>query len=52
MKLDEFLKEVDGRESDIINYSGKEALEAVKRNGYALKYVDKSIFGEWKKIKI
>jgi len=39
MKLSEFLKEVDGTEEDIINYSGEEALEAVRENGYALQYV-------------
>lgn len=45
MNLQEFLNEVGGKESDIIVYaSEKEALEAVKRNGDALRYVNKKIF--------
>jgi hypothetical protein len=39
MNLQEFLKEVDGVESNIINYKGDEALAAVKQDGYALKFV-------------
>ena len=39
MKLKEFLKKVGGEEDSIIEYKGKEALEAVKRNGDALRYV-------------
>jgi hypothetical protein len=38
MKLSDFLKEVNRSEEDIINYSGEEALEAVKKNGSSLKY--------------
>ena len=40
MKLEQFLKEVNGKESDIINYEGEGALEAVKQNGYTLQYVN------------
>jgi hypothetical protein len=39
MKLRDFLKEVGVHESEIFNLKGKEALEAVKEDGYALKYV-------------
>ena len=40
MNLQEFLKEVGGRESDIVVYASKQqAIEAVKRNGDALSYV-------------
>ena len=39
MKLEEFLEKVNGREQDIINYSEKEAFEAVRQDGYALQYV-------------
>lgn len=44
MNLQEFLNEVGGSESSIICYTKKEELEAVKRNGYALQYVDKRVF--------
>lgn len=39
MNLDEFLKKVNGKVSDIIEYTGAEALDAVKREGWALLYV-------------
>ena len=40
MNLQEFLKEVGGKESQIISYTSvEESLEAVKRNGDALQYV-------------
>ena len=39
MKLEKFLETLGKKESDIIEYKGKEALEAVKQNGYALQYV-------------
>ena len=39
MTLNEFLKEVNGKESDIINLSVDKALKAVKQDGYALQYV-------------
>jgi hypothetical protein len=39
MKLSEFLEIVDAQENDIVVLKGKEALEAVKRSGYALRYV-------------
>lgn len=66
MTLQEFLKEINEKESDIIEYKGNEALikvrqdgcaliyvkdqneeiclEAVKQDGYALRYVNKKIF--------
>ena len=44
MNLQEFLTEIGGKESNIICYSQSEALEAVKQNGYALWYVNKSVF--------
>ena len=40
MKLNEFLKQVNGKESDIINYDGEVALRNVKKYGDALKYVN------------
>jgi len=40
MTLNEFLKKVNGKERDIIEYKGEEALEAVKQNDYALQYVN------------
>ena len=43
-KLSEFLEKVGGKESDIIEYKGSKALAAVKQDGFALRYVDKSIF--------
>ena len=39
MNLQEFLRAVDGKESDIISYAGAKALAAVKQNGYDLRYV-------------
>jgi len=39
MTLQEFLRKVGGKESDIVEYKGNEALEAVKQSGDALKYV-------------
>ena len=39
MTLKEFLKKVNGEESGIIDYDGKEALEAVKQDGDLLQYV-------------
>ena len=39
MKLSVFLKKANAKVEQIITYKGKEALEAVKRNGYALSYV-------------
>ena len=40
MNLQEFLKEVGGRESDIVVYASKQqAIEAVKQDGYVLSYV-------------
>jgi len=45
MNLEEFLFEVDGKETDIISYTSEmKALQPVKRNGYALRYVDKKVF--------
>ena len=44
MNLKQFLEVVGGDESDIIEYSGKKATEAVKKNAYALQYVNKRIF--------
>ena len=40
MTLQEFLRKVGGKESDIVEYKGNEALEAVKQSGDALKYVN------------
>ena len=39
MKLFEFLKKVDGKESDIRGLSGEEALKEVERDGLALQFV-------------
>ena len=39
MKIGDFLNAVCGKESDIVVLIGREALEAVKQNGYALRYV-------------
>ena len=39
MKLKDFLKLFNARESTIIEYRGVEAKAAVERNGYALRYV-------------
>ncbi len=39
MTLEEFLKEVNGSETSIIEYKGEEALEVVKINGHMLKYI-------------
>jgi len=44
MKLSEFLNKFGADETSIINYAGIQAIEAVKRNGYALRYVDVRIF--------
>jgi len=38
--LKEFLKEVNWKEEDIISYEWEEALEKVKENWYALKFVN------------
>lgn len=46
MKWNKFLNEVGGKEERVFCYKGKDALEAVKQNGDALQYVDKSVFGE------
>jgi len=39
MKLQEFLKKINGKKVEIVNYLGDEALAAINQNGYALKYV-------------
>ena len=39
MTLTEFLKEVDGKESDIISNTKAKSLEEVKQDGHALQYV-------------
>ena len=39
MNLKEFLEKIGGKESDIINYSGVKALEAVKQDWGALQFV-------------
>ena len=39
MKLSEFLKRFNLKESLIITYSGADAMKAVERDGYALQYV-------------
>ena len=39
MKLTDFLEKVGGKEDEIIEYTGKKALEAVKQTGYSLQYV-------------
>jgi hypothetical protein len=39
VNLEEFLEIVGGKESDIIEYQGDEALKAVENNGYALRYI-------------
>ena len=39
MKLSEFLNRLNAKEEDITTYSGADALKAVERNGYALRYV-------------
>ena len=39
MTLNQFLNKVNKKEEEIVSYFGKEALEAVKRNGLALQYV-------------
>ena len=44
MTLQQFLKAVGGKEESMIEFKGEEALEAVKRNGDALQYVNKNIF--------
>jgi len=41
MTLNEFLKEVNAQESDIISYTEEEAIRKVKENGYLLQYVRK-----------
>ena len=38
MTLNEFLKEVNAQESDIISYT-EEAIRKVKQNGYTLRHV-------------
>ena len=38
MNLKEFLEKIGGKESDIINYSGVKALEAVKQDWYTLNF--------------
>ena len=44
MNLQEFLKKVNWKETDIINYSWDEVLEAVKQDWDALRFVNKNIF--------
>ena len=39
MKLDEYLSAVGGSEDSIISYSGDDAIDRVRKNGYALRYV-------------
>ena len=39
MKWEEFLKEVDDDESDIITYSGEEAMRKVSQDGHMLQFV-------------
>lgn len=39
MRLKDFLEKVNRKENEIIEYVGKEAIEAVKQNGYSLQYV-------------
>ena len=39
MKLEDFLAQVKAKESEIIEYAGQKAIEAVKSDGYALRYV-------------
>jgi len=39
MRLKDFLEKVNRKENEIIEYVGKKALEAVKQNGYSLRYV-------------
>jgi hypothetical protein len=39
MNLEQFLKAINGKESDIKEYNGAEAMAAVERNGNALLYV-------------
>ena len=44
MTLQEFLNKVGGNESDIVEYQGNEVVKAVEQDGYALRYVKKSVF--------
>lgn len=44
MTLEQFLKRVDGKEEQIVEYRGDEALKAVENDSDALRYLDKSIF--------
>jgi len=44
MTLEQFLNIIECKEKDIVSYSGEKALEIVRRNGYALRVVDKSVF--------
>ena len=39
MELNEFLKRFNASASDIAALSGEEAIKAVEKDGYALKYV-------------
>ena len=38
-RLKDFLKKVNGKETDIITYKGAEALSEVKKDGYTLRFV-------------
>ena len=40
MFFEDFLEKVSGKKSDIITYTGAEALKAVEQDGYALRYVN------------
>lgn len=44
MDLQEFLEIVEGSDNAIINLEKKEAIKAVKQEGYALQYVDRKVF--------
>ena len=39
MTLNEFLKEVNAQESDIISYTEEETIRKVKQDGHTLQYV-------------
>ena len=39
MKLSEFLNKVNGKEEHLRTLQGRDAMKAVERNGYALRYV-------------
>ena len=52
MTLQEYLKQINQSEDEIISYSQEGAMAAVQQNGHALQYVDKRVFDQTINIKI